>query len=133
MAKLSDEEKAKSKPMTQEQQKIQTPEDMLDGHEQLCINGSSVLSNEPMTFVFSEDERAEYDYNREWMLSLMQAGLKRMRKVDVAGIAREMSEPKWPSLDPESSDFTDGWNQAIEMCIKAFSDWSRSHLEGKSE
>ncbi len=32
-------------------------------------------------------------------------------------------EPLWPSLDSESGDFTDGWNQAIDLCRQAFSKW----------
>jgi hypothetical protein len=39
-------------------------------------------------------------------------------------------EPNWPSLDSESGDFTDGWNQAIELCRKAFNNWAAPSVAG---
>src|SRR5580765_4166543 len=40
-----------------------------------------------------------------------------------------MNEPIWPALDPESGDFTDGWNQAIDLCKQAFEKW-RGAVQG---
>lgn len=38
-------------------------------------------------------------------------------------------EPRWPSLDPESGDFTDGWNQAINLCRTAFKEWLAASVQ----
>jgi hypothetical protein len=43
--------------------------------------------------------------------------------------------PTWPLLDHENGDFTDGWNQAIDLCRQAFSKWNAttSHNEWEAE
>jgi len=42
----------------------------------------------------------------------------------------EATYPQWPALDPESGDFTDGWNQAIDLCKQAFQKWSSTDKVG---